>query len=263
MKKYWRHFVLAIQETIAYRAAYLINVLSGALAYVVIFFVWAAVFGANPRVGGLTWTSMKAYLLISLFTGALISGYSEFRISRQIRTGNIVVELLRPVGFLGANLAVTLGNSLTEGVLAGVLLIGFVLTLGLVPLPPDGEAWAGFLLAMPLSYLTKFLVLFIFSLFCFWTNSFMGLNWLRKAIADFFSGALIPLSFFPDGLRDLALALPFQGIVALPASLWLGQRHGADLWLGLGTQLAWVVVLVLIAKVVWHRALAKVTIQGG
>ncbi len=263
MKKYWRHAALAVQETIAYRVAYLVNMASTVITYFVIFLIWAAVYSGRSDVGGYQWAEMKSYLIISLFMSALVSGSSEFRISRQIRSGNIAVELMRPVDFQKANLAITLGKSASEGVLVGIACLAFALFSGGGVVPPTALAWAGFAAGVAVAFATKFLLIYLFSLFCFWTNSLMGLSWLRRGLTDFFSGALVPLAFFPLWLLELANWLPFRNIVWVPASAFTGRLAGHELIRALGIGVVWVFALWLLCRFVWSRAMRKVTIQGG
>ena len=263
MKKYWRHAALAIQETIAYRVSYLVNIFGNAVFYVVIFMVWNAVYRGNPLIAGFDWESMKGYLIVSLCMSALVAGSSEFRISRQIRSGNIIVELLRPVDYQKATLAITVGNALSEGLVVVLFGLVFALVAGLTRMPADLATWLLFIVSVLLSFLTKFLIVYVFSLVCFWTTSLMGVSWLRRGLTDFFSGALIPLSFFPDWLRTLADWLPFRSIVYVPASIFIGRLQGRELWLVFAQNLIWIVALWFLAKLVWSIAMRRVTIQGG
>src|SRR5688572_4657469 len=194
-KKYIRHILCAIQETTAYRTSYFVNIISQFVSYIVIFFLWKAVYAPGAMIGGMAWSDMQGYLLISLFTNALISGSSEFRVSRAIWTGNIAVELVRPVDYQRANFAITIGNGLAEGVLVAVIGLIFAVLIGFSTPPTHPITWFYFLLAMAFSFTIKFLVVYIFGLFTFWTTSGMGLAWIRKGLTDFFSGALVPLSF--------------------------------------------------------------------
>ncbi len=262
-RKYWRHTALAIQETLAYRVSYLVNMLSAVITYTVIFCIWSAVYSGRDTVGDYGWEEMKSYLIVSLFLSALVSMSSEFRISRQIRTGNIACELLRPVDYQKASLSITLGNSMSEGVIIGVACLGFAFATGSTVMPGTPLAWTGFVAATLVSMATKFLMVYAFGLTCFWTTSLMGVSWLRKALTDFFSGALIPIALFPDWLRGIAEWLPFRSIVSVPANAFTGRLAGQDLARALGVGLAWVVILWFLSRLVWSRAMRKITIQGG
>jgi ABC-2 type transport system permease protein len=263
IRKYLRHVLCAIQETTAYRASYFINIVSQFVSYIAIFFLWRAVYAGGESVGGMTWEDMQGYLLVSLFASAVISGSSEFRVSRSIWTGNIAVELIRPVDYQKANFAITLGNGFAEGVLtAGIGLI-FALFIGFTAPPADPLTWLFFAAALAFSFTTKFLVVYIFGLVTFWTVGGWGIHWFRRGLTDFFSGALIPLSFFPGWLQSLANALPFRAIVSTPALIFIERMTAGQILAAFALEAAWIVGLWFLARLVWHFAMRKLTIQGG
>lgn len=263
MKKYWRHAALAVQETLAYRISYVLNMVSTVITYAVIFVIWSSVYEGTASVGDFTWAEMKSYLLVSLFLSALVSMSSEFRVSRQIRTGNIAVELLRPVDYQKASLSITLGNSVSEGALVGIACLAFALVVGATVKPESAGQWAAFASASFVSVAVKFLLVYVFSLTCFWTTSLMGISWMRKALTDFFSGALIPISLFPEWLKGATEWLPFRSIVWVPATAFTGRLSGTTLFRELGVGAAWIVVLWFLGRLVWSRAMRKITVQGG
>lgn len=259
-----RHSALAVQETIAYRTSYIINVASNFVFYIALFFVWQAIYSENATLGGMGWGAMRSYILVSLFMGALVAGSSEYRISRQIRTGNIALDMLRPYDYQKAILAVTLGNSLTEGLMVCLGGAAFAAAIGVDVFPADALGWLVFAAAIVLAYLTKFTIAFIFGIFSFYTTSIMGVLWLKKGISDFFSGAVIPLSFFPAWLASIADWTPFRGIVALPARAFIGAAADRPALLrDMGIQAAWVAVLWVLGKLFFRAARRKITIQGG
>jgi ABC-2 type transport system permease protein len=263
LKKYVRHILCAIQETMAYRASYFVNIISQFISYIAIFFLWKAIYASGSIIGGMGWNDMQGYLLISLFASALISGSSEFRTSRAIWTGNIAVELVRPVDYQQANFAITIGSGLAEGVLVAAIGLGFAALIGFSTPPGHLITWLYFLLAMAFSFTIKFLVVYIFGLFTFWTTSGMGLIWIRRGVTDFFSGALIPLTFFPGWLQGVADWLPFRGIVFVPGTIFIEKMPEPQIFASFALDIAWIVGLWYLARVIWFFAMRKVTIQGG
>jgi ABC-2 type transport system permease protein len=57
--------------------------------------------------------------------------------------------------------------------------------------------------------------------------------------------------------------LPLRGIVATPLAIYLGKATGLEMLGLLGLQIAWLVVLWLVADRTWRRAFRAVEIQGG
>ncbi len=263
LKKYFRHVLCAIQETTAYRASFFINIVSQFVSYVAIFFIWRAVYSSQTEIGGMAWSDMQGYLLISLFASALISGSSEFRTSRSIWTGNIVVELVRPVDYQNANFAITIGNGIAEGVLVAAVGLLFAVAIGFTVPPANPLTWVYFLVALAFSFITKFIIVYIFGLFVFWTTGGMGISWFRRGLTDFFSGAIIPLSFFPPWLQAVANVLPFRSIVSVPALIFIERLPSSQILGTFAAEAAWIVGLWYLARLIWHFAMRKLTVQGG
>ena len=77
------------------------------------------------------------------------------------------------------------------------------------------------------------------------------------AIQNIFSGALIPLVFFPDWLQALAAVLPFQGMISTPALIYLGKMDAPTTAFMLGFQAVWAVGLIMLGRLVWRGAVSS------
>lgn len=87
---------------------------------VVVYYLWRTVFVAQNQVMGYSWAGMRTYLVLAYALNVLISFGSTTRLYNLVRTGEIAQELLRPVDYLGQQLALTLGVALIEGLLSAV-----------------------------------------------------------------------------------------------------------------------------------------------
>ncbi len=262
-KKYRSLCKISMQNTIAYRSSFIINTAASLFAIISLLFLWKAIYGGRVELSGYTWNQMKAYLLITFITSTLLSWYSESAISRKILDGTVAMDLLKPLDFRKARLAETIGASVFESIIGIVMSCIIIFIFSGIMLPASAMATLFFLVSMVISVLTKFGIVYIAGLFCFWTSNSLGIAWARAAITNFFSGALVPLTFFPGWLERIALALPFKGIVYVPASIYLGQFQGWDALLAIGQQILWLFILWGIGKLLWNWALKQVTIFGG
>jgi ABC-2 type transport system permease protein len=261
--KYQALAIAAIQRAIAYRGTTLLSLLSGLVWVAMLYYLWRTVYADRPRLGNFDWGQMRTYILVSYAVGALISFSSAARILSVVRSGDIAMELLRPVDYLLFQLAQSFGSALIEGLLGGAiaLLLGFLL-LGIAP-PASAIAALLFLFSVSLGFLIKFLITFMVALLCFWTKNGLGLIWAQTAVISLFSGALIPLQLLPGWLQSAALAAPFQGIVYTPVMIYMGTIEEAALWWSLGLQLFWVVALWRLARLMWMPAMRALDLQGG
>ncbi len=264
MKRKYRSLArIAMQNSLAHRGAFLVN-MSASLIYVAaMFYLWRAIFANQSRVAGYSWEELKAYLLVAFLSSTLLSWYSETRIAGQVLDGSVAMDLLKPLDFQAARLAETLGTSVFEGgVTALMVCLVLVLFRGVIA-PPDIAMAALFLVSLAAGLLIKFGVVYLAGLICFWTSSAIGVIWARAAITSLFSGALVPLAFFPPWLETLALALPFQGIVYTPAAIYLGRVNTLGALRLVALQFIWVLLLWLGGKLLWRWGVRQITVYGG
>jgi ABC-2 type transport system permease protein len=262
-RKYITLAKITMQNVVAYRFTYFISLLGSLIFIVAMFYLWKAIFDNRETLSGFSWNEMKAYIFVTFLTNSLISWYSETRISRRIISGDVAMDLLKPLDFQKARVAETIGASLIEGCMAAVIICVVLLLTGAIPLPGTWLAALLFLLSLVASLLIKFGLVYLAGLLCFWTASGIGIAWMRAAVTNFFSGALVPLAFFPGWLERTAQMLPFQGIVYIPASIYLGKIEGMAAVQQIGIQWVWVVALWVAGKWMWRGAVKQVTIHGG
>ncbi len=262
-QKYVSLTLISIQRAIAYRGTTLLNLMAGLVWVALVYYLWKTVFSTRGTLQGFSWDEMRTYVIIAYAVNTLLSFQSLMRMMNTIRTGDVASELLRPMDFLGAQLSQAIGSACIEGLISScvALLISF-LFLNIMP-PQTPLMFGFFLLSVCLGFLIKFLLSYLVALLCFYTINALGLVWAQTAVINLFSGALIPLAFFPDWLRQIILLTPFQGIVYTPVALYLGKIPGTEVWRALGTQLIWTIILWLVARWFWRISIRQLDIQGG
>ena len=97
----------------------------------------------------------------------------------------------------------------------------------------------------------------------FYTISSTGIRILSSSIVEFFSGALIPIAFFPETLQKVMYVLPFASMQNTPFLIYTGYLSIPEALEAMGIQLAWLVILVLTGMALTKHALGRVVIQGG
>src|SRR5699024_11304589 len=131
---------------------------------------------------------------------APIEAFGTREVSQRVHQGDIAIDLLRPVSFLGLHYAQKLGRSgfLLLGRGIPPLLVGAVVT-GLA-LSEDPFSYllgaVSVLLAITVAFLADMLV----NLAAFWLLETRGLTIVYTAVMNLLSGFLIPILWFPDWL---------------------------------------------------------------
>lgn len=225
-------------------------------------FFWRAVYADQALLGGLSFAQMLNYILLAQVLSPLLQGDTIFFFGHIVREGKVVIELLRPIDFQGRMYAENLARSATVLALKLPLLLVAVLVFGL-RLPLDPLIWLSFLLALLLGNAVLFCFDWIFACAAFYSTETWGLSVVREGLATFFSGALVPLALMPGWLQAVANAMPFAQALYAPVGLLSGLIPLESAPQIILAQLAWLVGLLLLSRLVFRLAVRKVTVLGG
>lgn len=248
---------------VAYQFQIWFNVVMNIFALAVTVAFWRAVYAGRSTVGGLTAAQTLTYVMLArIFHDGVYQTNMLRSMGELVRDGNILVTLLRPLDFQGAMYLQNLVH-LGLNVMMKLPLALFAWFVFDLRLPSDPMVWLAFAITQLLGHAVMFCFDWIVGCAVFYSTEVWGLAVARAGIATFFSGMLIPLALMPEGLRTLAAILPFSQAVYLPISVLSGLtplHEMPRLWL---MQLAYLVVLIVLSRVVFRRAVRVVTVQGG
>jgi ABC-2 type transport system permease protein len=193
----------------------------------------------------------------------LLKTYADWYIHYEIREGFIANYLTKPVDYqlytLFANLGSLLINLLAISIPTAVML-GLVFRVEI----PAGPGLFLFPVSLLLAFLISLSIDYFIGLMGFYSESVWGLSITKEIIVTVFSGALIPLQFFPDAMQKVLFWLPFQAIYHTPLMMLTRPNQGLDILLTmLGVQLVWAVVLFIGARLFYHQAIKVLRIAGG
>lgn len=249
-----------------YRAATLAGIFTNSVFGIILSFVYIAVWKANPTAGGydvsdaLTYTWLGQAMIMPI---AVWGGGTTDELAERIRSGDVAIDFYRPVSLLTWYLAADLGRSayhlLTRGLaptIVGALLFD-------LRGPASPAAAAAFAVAIALGVTVSFGLRMLVATTTFWLLDDVGPRTLHGCLSLFFCGLTVPLVLFPDGLREVALRLPWASFLQVPADIWLGQRQGVEILTGLGQSALWAAALLGAGALLLRAAERKLVVQGG
>jgi ABC-2 type transport system permease protein len=200
----------------------------------------------------------NVWVMQGLFAVMYMQTFSE--LAERVRSGDIAVDLARPVDVQFAWLATDLGRAGFVTLARLFVPVGFgALFFGARGPATPGRAVAfavGLVLAVVVSFACRFAV----SLVAFWLVEIRGIMTFFSVGSGLLAGLIVPLHLFPGWARTAAYATPFPAMLQAPADLWVGR--GSVPWL-LAMQLAWAVVMLAVGRLVFRRGIAKLVVQGG
>src|SRR4029077_7048460 len=110
---------------------------------------------------------------------------------------------------------------------------------------------AAFLVSVVGAVIVSYGFRFLYNLAAFWLLDYRGAAMLALVVCWLLCGLFAPIAFYPDWLQTIVHALPFYGIIQLPADVWLGKHTGPALAGVLAVQAGWALVLLLAGRAVF------------
>ncbi len=248
----------------AYRTHSMVSIIVGPVYFIVQYFIWTAVYGDHATLGGMELSQMIRYFGATALIGYLIMDFADWNLSMLVRTGKFLTFHLRPLNHRSFALYQKIGHR-SLGFLFEFLpcLLIFVLVFG-IDMTPASYLWTT--MSVSLAFLMNFYVNYTIGLTSFWLVQSSGIRSAFMLVSGLFSGALIPLGFFPHWLQVIQFFLPFQYIAYMPAMVFTGRYSLGGVTLPIehvvGLQAVAVLVMLGLCELVQRFALKHFTAVG-
>lgn len=265
LKKYLALTRAGIMETLQFRLSFVVMVIGNLLYLIVVYFLWDAIYesAGTDVVNGMTFTDTLIYLVLATALFNFMEMYAVWEIGRNIQSGKIVLDLLKPMEYRKYLFWSYSGSFVTQFFLTFLptFIAVALVTHGAIPM---GINLLYFVLSVVMAVSINYSIDFIVGTICLYTESIWGINIMKQVIVLLLSGATIPLAFFPDTLRTVVNYLPFQSIYNAPLTLLLDGAPTAETVLTtLGTQLIWCIAMMIVSKLFWKVSLRQIIVNGG
>lgn len=265
LKKYLTLTRAGIMESLQFRLATVVMVIGNLLYLIVVYFLWKAIYASagTDVVNGMTFTDTLIYLVLATALFGFMEMYTVWEIGRNIQSGKIVLDLLKPMEYRRYLFWSYSGTFVTQfffTFLPTFIVVCFV-THGAIPL---GINLLYFVISVVMAVMINYSIDFFVGTICLFTESIWGINIMKQVIVLLLSGATIPIAFFPEPLKTIVYYLPFQSIYNSPLTLLLdGDPKPETVLTILGTQLIWCIVMAALSRLFWKVSLRQITVNGG
>ncbi|MFT5233779.1 MAG: ABC-2 type transport system permease protein [Candidatus Krumholzibacteriia bacterium] len=269
IRLYFYFIRLAFLKYLAYRLRYYTGVVSYTIFVTGHYYIYSAIFAgavsasAEGTIGGLTLPEMITYVAISWIGRSFYFNSIARELSRMVQEGEIAVLLVRPIHVQTVMMFEAIGES-------GFRLLMFTLPIMVVIVPLFGingppepmlYLWTFVSFCMALVIYSQFN--FLLGCLAFGMKNIQGVLRAKMVSMDFLTGVVVPFTFFPEWFQAAMNWLPFQYISYVPVTIYLGKRTGDDLVQALLIQAGWSLGLFVLGRIVWHRSVRHVIVQGG
>ena len=266
LNKYRSVFAVGLQSNIVYRMNFAIRGFFSFFHLIVVFILWSAAYSGNAQIAGFNFSQTFTYFVALIVVQFLVGAFNEdYQISEEIRNGLINQFLLKPINYFGYRFSIYLSARFVTGLLIFLpLLVTYPLLKDYLVLPAGSWRLAVGVPALFMSALIQFGIAYCFGLLSFWFLEIQGFVVLSMAFESMLGGQIFPLDLLPDWLFNASAALPYFYQMYFPVAIFTGRINDPATAIAmLQIQAFWVVVLLTIGRVLWHRGLRLHTAVGG
>lgn len=262
MRVYLELARLAVRQQLAYRAATLAGLFTNSVFGIILGSVMLGFYGSTDGGPVAGWSDRDAVTLIWINQALIMPVYiwGWWDVSKSIQTGAIASDMLRPISWYGLWLSQDLGRAVAAMLLRMVPTLAIGWLLFDISLPRSPLSALAFLLVVMLATWVSFSLRLLTNLSSFWLIDHRGIAAIFITLATFLSGMAMPIDFFPEPLRTIAMALPFQAVLMAPNNVYLGK---VPLLVVVAQQVSWIATLALVCQATLRRGERKLVVQGG
>lgn len=265
LRKYLTLTRAGIIESLQFKLGLFVMVIGNLLYLILVYFLWKSIYASagGGSVNGMTFSDTLIYLVLATALFNFMEMYTVWEIGRNIQSGKIVLDLLKPMSYRTYLFWSYSGGFVTQffATFLPTFIAVAVLTHGAVPL---GINLLWFAVSVVLAVIINYSIDFIVGTICLFTESIWGINIMKQMIVLLLSGATIPLAFFPENLRKIVDCLPFQSIYNAPLTILLQADPAlAEVLPTLAVQLLWAAGLTVASCLFWKCSLRQITVNGG
>ncbi len=252
---------VGLQEAIAYRAEFLVWMLSMTMPLVMLALMTAV--AREAPIGRFDSPTFVAYYLVTLVVRQMTGAWVMWEIVREIREGTLALRLLRPLHPLAAHSAESLAAIPLRAVFSLPICLGALWFAGRDHVSHDPIVITAFCVSLVGSWILNFSISAIVGTLALYLESSGAIWELWLGGFMLFSGYLVPLELFPPWFEHVARALPFAYLQALPVEMLTGLRSRSDALIGLMWQWVYAGGAVTFMLIFWRRAIKRFAAYGG
>ena len=203
------------------------------------------------------WSMSMYFVFFWLGTRAIHKTFRD-----DIRSGNIEMFLLRPMGYIKQKVLTQLGQGIFAFVSA--LILSVAVDYALIGFPhvgmPGGVWFAAAILIFILSQILTFMLMILCGLSGFWLQDSEPVYFVVSKFIMILGGAWVPVAFFPVALQRIAQYSPFGASMSVSFAVY--PDFAVRFWPLLINLIFWTIACGWLTYVVARRAFRNLSVNG-
>ncbi len=279
----------ALKRKYTYRFQSFMWSLSMLFNMLVQYYLWKSIYAeTSGEFMGMLEQKHMIYICLGSILYNIISCMENMNIAEDIKTGNIVMSLCKPLDYKIMVFFRHLGSKIGE--ILGIIPIIIIIILRFIDCRfITLYNICFFIISMILAMILFFLFSYIMGILTFWTINYWGIQFFCNTIIGLCSGQLIAINFYLEIgkgkhiyingagffnnsfitfffgiLGKIAYCLPFQSMYHTPMSILSGMFKDTNIIIfHIILQVFWIIFLSVVINVLWFKAQRKIEIYGG
>ena len=251
---------IGLAETVAYRAEFIIWMLTTTLPLVMLG-LWTSV-AAEAPFREFESRDFVAYYLAALIVRNVTGTWVAFQINEEIVSGGLSMRLLRPIhpfaGYAATHLSAIPLRALIALPVAIILLVSSAREI-LADEPLELALFAASLIG---AWVLTFAIMITIGALAFWIQRSMGIFEVYMGVFAVLSGYLMPLPLMPGWIQTIAEHAPFRYMLSVPVEILIGLAKGEAALRLVAIQLGWAAALTVVAVTTWRAGIRRYEAYG-
>lgn len=264
LRKYKALFLMNWQEIFEYRASFWYFCFISVLPFFLMYFLWQTVFENSDQeiISGFTFPNIITYYFLATIIYSLSYSSVEWMMGWRIRDGKFSIFFSQPI----SPMAYCLTRSFAGKLIEMIIYIAFVVIIYVFfmesfsfPENPNIVVCSLFILLAAIVY---FLISYFLGLLSFILEEAEGLYYAKDAIIWFFSGAMIPLEFFGENIKNILYFTPFGNMISFPIKVFSNSATTSEILTNFTIQLAWIAFLIILIRKFYNHVSVNYSAVG-
>ncbi len=266
----------AFKQSSTYWMNNFLSILSSIIFIAIVYYMWTAVYSSTNNFNFIALNKTITYVCVITIINQIISRNTEMEIGAKVSSGNISIDLIRPINFFVYLFFNRVGVVFFNFVFSIIPLIFTAKVIFKIDIVKDISTLVITITSVLLSFILVYMFEFLVGLVSFWTTQVFGVSILKSSLINLLAGLTVPLTFYPESIQKILINLPFQAMYNIPASIYSGLTYRVNILqhflmvLGVNSvvkylleQIIWIFIFSLITFLCWRIVNKKIVVQGG
>jgi len=249
---YWKTALLGFRQVANYRTEVWFQIIQRLLVLGGIVLLWSVIGKSYDT--GMSFSQLISYFLIANGVRELTDGqYGKFgsKTIDDIKSGAVSSVLLQPTNTV---LFLFFKNLGTRGVSIIFSIINIIIGFALIP-RVSILIYLFFLISIITATIISYAQSTMVGSVAFWITEGKGIKNVVNHVTRIFSGALIPLTFFPDSYQKFVILNPFASYGFLPATITQSQTVSLSILTQVLFSIFWAGLFLNLSNIMWKRGI--------